>query len=70
MFYTTIAIHLLQLKLVHVDQALGLWNCLLLREHPTDLHESLVFGLWDHNVDIDCHGHTDGGKYQVAVRPS
>ncbi len=66
---TTVAIHLLQLQLVHVDQTLGLQDRLLLREHPADLHEGLVFGLWDHSVDINGHRQTNGGKHQVAVRP-
>lgn len=69
MVNTTIAIHLLQLQLVPMCQALGLQNCLLFRKHPADLHESLIFSLRDNEMDIGGHGQANGGKHQVAVRP-
>lgn len=69
MFQAAVAVHIFQLELVHVDQALGLWDGLLLSKHLTDLHEGLVFGLGDDNVDVDGHRHTNGGKHQVAVGP-
>jgi len=63
MFQPTIAIHLLQFQLVPVDQALGLCDCLLLREHLADLHEGLVLGLWDDEIDVDGHGKTNAAEH-------
>ncbi|TNN48596.1 hypothetical protein EYF80_041215 [Liparis tanakae] len=51
-------------KLVSEDQALGLCDCLLLREHLADLHEGLVLGLWDDEIDVDGHGKTNAAEQQ------
>lgn len=63
-----VAVHLLQLQLVPEDQALAVRDRLLPQEHLADLHEGLVFGLWDHDVDVDGHREANGGEHQVAVR--
>lgn len=66
---TAVSVHLLQLQLVDVEQALGFQDRLLLGEHPADLHEGLVFRLWDYNVNVDGDRKTNCGEHQVAIGP-
>lgn len=66
---TAVSVHLLQLQLVDVEQTLGFQDRLLLGEQPADLHEGLVFRLWDYNVNVDGDRETNCGEHQVAVGP-